>query len=286
MQSNRGNLLTWCGLGLVFTSAIVLGVTSSSADQTKLTDEQVEAKASFEKRLVNTMTKVERDCGAALPVTTDFENSISKLPVKGSRPAVSAADVCISLLEGIANSCAATARVAASGKPAPKNSTAAKVTAVSCLFAGSQPEQPKDLNEDYIQRNMSFSNGVLTIRMRGDLMNIEQTVFDMLRGQTVEKTQPLKVGARCTTGKMCRTGLCSRSVCTSCTSNAVCGAGHFCSTGTCYADDEPRDTPSGSSSTSTPTKRGKGLGAMCKSSSECESGRTCKVKTNKLSTCQ
>lgn len=121
------------------------------------------------------------------------------------------------------------------------------------------------------------------------LMNIEQTVFDILRGQTVEKTQPLKVGASCTKGGQCRTGLCSRSVCTTCTSSSACGAGHFCSTtsGNCYADDEPRESPSGSSSSSsTPTKRGKGLGAMCKATSECESGRTCKVKTSKLSTCQ
>ncbi len=285
MRSDRRAVLEWCGLGLVFTSAIVLGVTSSSADQVKLTPDQAEARATFEKGLESSLREVEEKCGAPIVVTTDFENYKDKLESGNNRP-ISAKTICLNVLNGIASSCAATARLAASGKPPPKNSTAAKVTAVSCLYAGSQPKEPSDRWEDYVQRNLSFSNGVLTIRMRGDLPNIDQTVFDILRGQTVEKTQPLTLGAKCTKGGNCRTGLCSRNVCTACTSSAVCGAGHFCSSGTCYADDEPRDSPSGSSSTSTPTKRGKGLGAMCKSTSECETGRTCKVKTSKLSTCQ
>lgn len=188
---------------------------------------------------------------------------------------------CATAIDTMAEVCSTTRERRASAPPPPA------VKGIACLIGGLTAAQSDDRHDDFVQRNMSFANGVLTFHISASRMgNLRDNVFAALR-PVADKTDILN-GAQCVKADQCRSRICSKGVCAPCGPQAACsGATETCGTrGICFhkltpaeererdAEDARRDAereaaPATGPRSSSTTK--KGLGQSCQFNAECES---------------
>lgn len=304
-------------LSVLLLGATVLATTESRGESGKpLTPEQASAKAAFDAAIVDGVKGMKDDCGIDLAVTTDFESydrsSYANPGGKGgdgggkgggggggakkkegdpgpedwkrdqrnpAGPLRQHVNVCGQVIQRLARLCPK--KRGASTPPLPE------VKGVACLMGGVQPAQQDDRTNDQVQRNMSFSNGVLTVHIPPyGVPNVDDNVFLALM-PLASKTDRMN-GVQCTKTADCRSGVCGKGVCTACGPQAACsGATETCGTrGICFhkltpeevrerdAEEQRRDAareaePAKESNSSSNAK--KGLGQKCQFNAECES---------------
>lgn len=303
-------------VSVLMLGATVLATTDSRGQGAKpLSPEQASAKAVFDEDVADGLKGMKDDCGIDLAVTTDFENYVrstsggsgGKGADRGGKggeggnsggPKKKEGDPAewqrdqrdrTGPLSTHRNTCGAAIR-ALSRVCAKKRSPTAKpqlpaVKGLACLFGGVQPAQANDRMDDQVQRNMSFSNGVFTVHIPPFMMgNIDDNVFRSLT-PLGDKTDRVN-GSECALARDCRSGVCSKNVCTACGPQAACsGRTETCGkSGNCFHELTPEEVakereeqearasePQESKSGSKKPAAKKGLGQKCQSNSECES---------------
>ena len=306
----------------------VLATTDSRGESGKpLTPEQASAKAAFDEEIADSVKGMKDNCGTDLAVTTDFENydrsTFASSGRKGDdgggkggggagkggggdegygikkkegdppewkmdqqRPGAlrTHRSTCREAIHALSDICAK--------KRSPSSTPhLPEVKGIACLIGGFQAPQENDRMEDKVQRNMSFSNGVLTFHISSSgTPNVRDNVFLALT-PLADKTSRMN-GIQCSRALDCRSGVCSKGVCTACGPQAACsGQTETCGkSGICFhkltqAEEareseeqqeraaarasEGNDSSRGSGSKKTDAK--KGLGQKCQSNSECQS---------------
>jgi hypothetical protein len=179
--------------------------------------------------------------------------------------------------------------------PPPASKAAPEVKRVECLFTGHEPQKEFEEIDDYVQRNMSFANGVFTVHNDPRLVNIDWNVGYVIKPQAVGASSR-KNGASCTTRSNCSSFACVKGVCQPCGPHVACASGATCnrSNGVCYSNEAldgidrgpSPPSPSPSKSDDKPKKKLKGLGEMCKSSAECRSDLKCVAANGTRSNCR
>ena len=302
-------------LSVLMLAATVLATTESQGQGVKpLTPEQASAKAAFDEAIAGDVKGMKDDCGTDLAVTTDFENyDRSTFTNSGGKdgdgrgkggggakkkegdpeewkrdqrnpggPLRTHANTCAQAIRALSRVCAKKRGPSATPQlPAVKG--------IACLMGGLQPPQENDRLDDKVQRNMSFSNGVFTFHIAPyGMPNIDDNVFHALT--PVAATTDRMNGIQCARAADCRSGVCSKSVCTACGAQAACsGERETCGkTGSCFhklspAEEAAREreeeerrsrssqAPSSDSKDSNKSTAKKALGQKCQFNNECES---------------
>ena len=268
---------------LIVSGILVVTATESFGDDAKrsLTPLQQKAKADVSATLASSLATVKERCGVDLPVTFDFENydeaawllrplgSDADLNEnRRSQARGAAAGECAAVVDAVAAGCAAKSEQGNGGKPSkgqaqppetrPKG---ALVTGIACLFGGYQPITPGEAHDDHVQRNMSFSNGLITLHMAPKLGNIQDNAVEVLRPM-VHATYR-KNGAACDKTSQCRSNACSGGTCQACGSKVACAANASCREGVCWTNVDPT--------------KGKSRNGGCKVSSECAENLVCRL---------
>lgn len=314
-------------VSVLMLGAAVLATTDSRGQSGRpLTPEQASAKAAFDEEMARAVKGMKDKCGSDLAVTTDFENYDRSTFAnsggkgdegggKGRGGAGGGGDqghgnknkegdaseewkadqrspqgalykhrlTCRMVVDSLSEVCA---------KQRSPSSTPhlPEVKGVACLLGGWQPPQENDRLEDRVQRNMSFSNGVLTFHIGSSMApNLRDNVFLALT-PLADKTSRMN-GIQCSKALDCRSGVCSKGSCTACGPQAACsGQTETCGkAGICFHKltpaeaererdeeearlaaraSEPSDSRSSGGSNKTAKK---GIGATCASNSECAS---------------
>jgi len=155
-------------LAIVFVIAACLPAVVRADD---LTPAQDEARIVFEEETSNALGEMNAQCGTKAAITVDWKNFKPAAWERGIQPQA----LCKLVVTEIGYMCR--------DRPPYKKALAKQLKGVSCVFAGVQPKQKKDGTNDFTRRNMSFAKGRFTLRMHGELVNVEDnTKF------TVEKT--------------------------------------------------------------------------------------------------
>ena len=271
---------------LTLVVAIVATATTSWGDgPAKPTPGQEAARTAFQEEIRDSVKRVKDACGVDMSVATDFEN----FDEKSWRFRALVAGECSQVLDTVANLCSAGEPPRPErGKPSkPSRGDIApapqpvgarqgpEVKAVACLFGGHSAEKPGEDSDAWVQRNISFTNGVLTVQMHPRLSNVDTNTRDTL----VPPSRARVSGKACTLRSECRSFACEAGTCQPCSPTVACAEGASCSSGgVCYKPSS--DDGSGSSSRSSPSAREKlkkekepkkPLGAKCKWSTDCES---------------
>jgi hypothetical protein len=292
-----------CACAVAVVGSILATTTDSLGDgKPALTADQQAAKAAFEEDIKESLDDMKKQCGVDLAVTTDFENYDKTFWVNGfleSRrgtpataedrarwekaglPPPQQGPTCAEAIQAMTRMC----------KPRrgqTESATAPSFKGIACLIAGHKPRQQNERLDDHVQRNLSFTNGVLTVLIPPSPMgNIYSNVSEVVRPPT---DRDLRNGVACTSSPQCKSFMCSKGLCAPCGPGAACSAGASCSKGgvcltiqTQSNSEESREVRASSKSESKPDTR-KALGQGCKTDSECRSGK-CKQKTARLRTC-
>lgn len=255
----------------------------------KLTAAQEQARQTFHTNIAATLDRVKARCGSAPAIVTDFENyDLEKFMATSGESrsqwersaSFEIGMACANVLEAIARRCPDPAEPGrtkgrASEAPPPKPFA---VTKVACLFAGATKEADDDA-EAVVRRNLTYADGVVTLRQLPRMANVDQTAALVLDGKA--RDNQLESGSACRSGGQCRSNLCRSRVCTPCSRRNACPSGFVCTDGTCWNERSAVDSspsPSGPGTKNTPPKSaGKVSGAACKFASECES-KICTAK--------
>jgi len=154
------------------------------------------------------------------------------------------------------------------------------------VFAGAKKRENDEWSETTIRKNLTYQDRVVTLRMTPGMSNDAFTFNDVFEGRA--QTADVPNGGACSGGANCTSNFCRNGVCVACGPQLACPAGFSCVYGGYCVKPSSSDAPRASSPSKPATggKRGKGLGQMCKSSAECESGRMCRAQSRTRSTCQ
>lgn len=297
-------------LGFVVVSgAAVLSTATESRGQggKTLTPAQTAAQEAFNEDVKEALEKAKAACGESFKLVTDYENYkddpwLTDRFVRGNveRARRMAGSTCAMAVGSAAEACTKReeSRDAPRGKRKPSKGeeppkpvkSDIEVKGVTCLFAGAKPKEAGDDTEDLVRKNASFADGILTVHPVVDQANVEQTLWQVLRGKV--KSSNLAAGAACERGGQCRSNLCRSNVCITCDEKKNrCPSGFFCDRGMCWNENNGGDEPSSSSSSSggggkpkPAASSKKGSGAACKFSSECASG-WCRARGGGKSSC-
>ena len=279
----------------VLTAAIVATGSESRGDGSAPTVAQVSARTKFMSGLTEDMKTFKEKCGTEMKVTTDFQNYDLAAMVAAAKAARSdmtkedeilqaVSQRCGQAISSVARFCTKAKAASAGDRDRPHGSSQkpqpppVDVKEVQCLFAGHSPRQREPFN-DYVLRNMSYSNGVFVLRNDPRMGNIEENILPTLRPSKMTD-EGRKNGAPCTTRGQCQSFACVSGTCRGCGPGVSCDTGASCSSeGICTADRDPGDSrgSSGSSSGSSPSKpepskpSPKENGETCAHDSDCAS---------------
>ena len=304
-------------LALATMGTLLVGATDSRGEG-KLNADQEAARAAFQSDLKAPLQRLKEQCGVDITVKTDFENfkkdawldtkfaeeweakSFAPEGVVRVRAAVAekkkaatieslqVATGCYAVVTALADRCEKKNkprdddRKGRRGDPPtpPAASVASDVKGVSCLFAGAQPLRINErAGDEHTQRNMSFENGIFTVRNDPRLYQPEQNAWviaDAPAGGPIP-THHRNIGSQCTERSQCRSYACVKGVCEACGPKVGCAASAHCDNGICYSNERPPEESSSSSgpsggSSSKSTKASKApLGGTCKWDADCES---------------
>ena len=285
---------------LVPAIALVAISSESYGDEPSISAGQRSARDAFNEDMEDDLESVKTECGTRPTLVTDFQNFDADAEVVDKGPKKKGGDSrkeralrsqnCSVTLQMLAKDCQ---RVKA-GRAA-RGARLVPVKSVACLFAGHKDRKPKEASEEWVSRNVSYdaATAQLTVRQTngGGWPMVDDVLPVVLRPDVAAG---LFNGMKCAEDTRCRSHLCASSTCVSCANNGchgdlVCYGAAVCNPPAPRSgngDDSSSSPSSSGGSSSKPAKRGKGLGKSCNSTSECESGRTCKQRTPKIRTCQ
>ena len=233
--------------------AVVATGTESRSDNPSAapTVAQQAARTQFMEEVAPAVKKFKENCGSDLVVTTDFQNyDRAALFAASSRDKprqlseeqraefdrVVLRDIsmrCADAIETAQRYCPKAAASSGSDRDRPRRRPPStpvvgpEVKEVACLFAGYQAQIRGDDTDDLAQRNISFANGVLTIRNHPAMGNIEENTRLTLRPPK-PSDHGNRIGTACTTRDQCASLVCSGGKCTACGPTASCEKGWSC----------------------------------------------------------
>ncbi len=140
--------------------AIALCFAPVAAHAEALSPAQEEAKADFDERTEDALALLNESCGAKVTIKSDFQNFKPDDWARGIKPPA----LCNLVLAAASSMC--------KQRPVYKKALGKQLTSVGCVFAGVQPKQKKDVTNTFTLRNLSFTNGALTLRMHTDVVNV------------------------------------------------------------------------------------------------------------------
>ena len=287
-------------IAFLFPAIALVAVSAESyGDEPSLGAAQRAARDAFNADLEDDLESVKAECGTRPTLVTDFQNFdpeeevVDKGPKKkggdGRKERALRSQNCRITLQLLADDCKRNKKGGAA-----RGARVVPVKSVACLFAGHKDKKPKEGSEEWVFRNLSYdaATAQLTVRQTsGGGWSMSDDVLPVVLRPDV--ASGLFNGMTCSDDARCRSHLCASGTCVSCaTASNHCHGDLVCygGAGVCnppyYGNDDDSSSSSSGGSSSKPAKRGKGLGKSCNSSSECESGRTCKQRTPKIRTCQ
>ncbi|MEO8549687.1 MAG: hypothetical protein ABI678_06930 [Kofleriaceae bacterium] len=279
-------------------------------------------KEAFHATLQDSIDSVKESCKLDLVVTSDFE----KVDIaawggsKGGPPRTWMRQ----LSQGCSRAIGAIESLCRSNKYAEewRPVIAREVKSVRCQLEGNQPKRPDQGREAWMQQNVTFANGVLTVLMSPAMPDTEDVAATALiaglankpGAPAYAKNITVKSGANgesCTAATAatdCGTRMCSKNVCTPCTAKLKCAKGMQCTdTGACRTPAEIRtiqanrvheeeerkeraesrandDAESSAPAASKPAK-GSARGRMCSKDKDCASG-SCAMENKTRGRCR